>query len=113
MRGDSPLRPDAGLPAGRMSESALPPPLCPGLWAFLVSCGQVGHGDARSSTSTALARGMKQTPVSSASTMSPGATRNPQISTSALMATVSIRHLPGRGVISLDQMGHGCVAQNN
>ena len=46
--------------------------------------------------------GMKQIPVSSASTMSPGATRMPAISTSPLISTVSMRHLPVTGVISVD-----------
>jgi hypothetical protein len=47
---------------------------------------------------------MKQTPVSSASTRSPGLTATPQIVTGLLMATVSTRHLPVIGLTLFDQM---------
>ena len=48
---------------------------------------------------------MKQTPVSSATTRSPAATRTPAISILPLISTVSSRHLPVTGVISLAQTG--------
>ena len=52
-------------------------------------------GDLRTRASTSpRARGMKQTPVSSASTRSPGLTATPQTVTGLLTATVLSRHLP-------------------
>ena len=48
---------------------------------------------------------MKQTPVSSASTRSPGRTVMPQSATGLLMATVSTRHLPVIGLTLFDQIG--------
>ena len=45
----------------------------------------------------ARARGMKHTPVSSANTISPGATRTPATSISPLISTVSMRHFPVTG----------------
>ena len=48
---------------------------------------------------------MKQTPVSSATTRSPAATRTSPIITVPLISTVSSRHLPVTGVISLAQTG--------
>ncbi len=59
---------------------------------------------ARSSTSSARARGTKQTPVSSASTRSPGSTMTPQMVTGLLTATVLTRHLPVIGLTLRDQI---------
>ncbi len=58
-----------------------------------------------SSTGMILSPGMKQTPVSSATTRSPAATRTSPIITVPLISTVSSRHLPVIGVISLAQIG--------
>ena len=56
------------------------------------------------STSAARWRGIKQTPVSSASTTSPGLTVTPQIDTGWLMATVLTRHFPVIGLTLRDQI---------
>ncbi len=56
-------------------------------------------------TSRMQSRGMKQTPLSSATTRSPGYTRTSPISTTPLISTVSSRHLPVTEVTSLDHTG--------
>src|SRR5262249_1173340 len=88
-------------PPGRaMSGTGMPPSI-----ALQRVSSAFDFFSASSSTSRMKSRGMKHTPVSSATTRSPAATRTSPISTSPLISTVSIRHLPVAGVISLDQIG--------